>query len=93
MTFEESVHNVSLTGNEISTILYIMEGYLQGSDDNEDDTFTKDCDRIFEALEQVTDNYHTQLEEIKELKSALNDGGKVVWMSPNILEQVRMENW
>ena len=78
MTFEESVHNVSLTGNEISTILYIMEGYLQGSDDNEDDTFTKDCDRIFEALEQVTDNYHTQLEEIKELKSALNDGGKVV---------------
>ena len=29
------LHNVSLTEGQISTILYIMEGYLQGSDDNE----------------------------------------------------------
>ena len=28
-------HNVTLTEGQISTILYIMEGYLQGSDDNE----------------------------------------------------------
>ena len=42
------LHNVSLTEGQISTILYIMEGYLQGSDDNDDDEFTEDCDNIFE---------------------------------------------
>ena len=79
MTFEESVHNVSLTGNEISTILYVMEGWIQGNDEyNEGSNLSLDVDNIFEALEQVTDNYYTQLEEINELKSALNDGGKVV---------------
>ena len=79
MTFEESVHNVSLTGNEISTILYIMEGWIQGNDEyNEGSNLSLDVDNIFEALEQVTDNYYTQLEEINELKSALNDGGKVL---------------
>ena len=78
MTFEESVHNVSLTGNEISTILYILEGWIQGNDEyNEGSNLSLDVDNIFEALEQVTDNYYTQLEEINELKSALNDGGKV----------------
>ena len=54
------LHNVSLTEGQISTILYIMEGYLQGSDDNDDDEFTKDCDNIFERLEGVVDNYYTQ---------------------------------
>ena len=79
MTFEESVHNVSLTGNEISTILYILEGWIQGNDEyNEGSNLSLDVDNIFEALEQVTDNYYTQLEEINELKSALNDGGKVI---------------
>ena len=79
MTFEESVHNVSLTGNEISTILYVMEGWIQGNDEyNEGSNLSLDVDNIFEALEQVTDNYYTQLEEINELKSALNDGGKVL---------------
>ena len=44
-------HNVTLTEGQISTILYIMEGYLQGSDDNEDTQFTNDCDDIFAKLE------------------------------------------
>ena len=57
------LHNVSLTEGQISTILYIMEGYLQGSDD--DDEFTKDCDNIFERLEGVVDNYYTQQSEVK----------------------------
>ena len=58
------LHNVSLTEGQISTILYIMEGYLQGSDDN-DDEFTKDCDNIFERLEGVVDNYYIQQSEVK----------------------------
>ena len=59
------LHNVTLTEGQISTILYIMEGYLQGSDDNNDDEFTKDCDNIFERLEGVVDNYYTQQSEVK----------------------------
>ena len=52
-------HNVTLTEGQISTILYIMEGYLQGSDDNEDTQFTNDCDKIFEELEGVVDNFYS----------------------------------
>ena len=59
------LHNVSLTEAEMSTILYIMEGYLQGCDDyksaayqTEDDTFSKDCDQIFFKLERVVDTYY-----------------------------------
>ena len=52
-------HNVTLTEGQISTILYIMEGYLQGSDDNEDTQFTNDCDDIFAKLEGVVDNFYS----------------------------------
>ena len=56
-------HNVSLTEGQISTILYIMEGYLQGSDDNEDTQFTNDCDNIFKELEGVVDTYYNTAED------------------------------
>ena len=59
------LHNVSLTEAEMSTILYIMEGYLQGSDDNEDTEFTNDCDDIFAKLEGVVDTYYGKNEELK----------------------------
>ena len=65
-------HNVSLTEGQISTILYIMEGYLQGSDDNDDDEFTKDCDNIFERLEGVVDKfYETKVEKAGEKNNAV----------------------
>ena len=57
------LHNVSLTEGQISTILYIMEGYLQGSDDNEDTQFTNDCDNIFKELEGVVDTYYNTEED------------------------------
>ena len=56
-------HNVTLTEGQISTILYIMEGYLQGSDDNEDTQFTNDCDDIFAKLEVVVDTYYGKNED------------------------------
>ena len=56
-------HNVTLTEGQISTILYIMEGYLQGSDDNEDTQFTNDCDDIFAKLEGVVDTYYGKNED------------------------------
>ena len=56
-------HKVTLTEGQISTILYIMEGYLQGSDDNEDTQFTNDCDNIFKELEGVVDTYYNTAED------------------------------
>ena len=56
-------YNVTLTEGQISTILYIMEGYLQGSDDNEDSQFTNDCDNIFSKLEGVVDSYYDKVSE------------------------------
>ena len=60
-----TMHNVSLTEAQISTILYTMEGYMQGSDDNEDSQFCQDVDNIFEILEGVVDKYYAKLEEAK----------------------------
>ncbi len=71
-------HKVTLTEGQISTILYILEGYNPLDSNGYDPECREDIDKIFEKLEKVTDNYYTQLEEINELKSALNDGGKVI---------------
>ena len=51
-------HNVTLTEGQISTILYIVEGYLQGSDDGYDPEFREDIDNIFIELEGVVDTYY-----------------------------------
>ena len=59
MTFEESVHNVSLTGNEISTILYILEGYNPLDSNGYDPEFREDIDKIFQELEGVVDNFYS----------------------------------
>ena len=60
-----TMHNVSLTEGQISTILYTMEGYMQGSDDNEDSKFQQDVDDIFEILESVVENYHIKIAKAK----------------------------
>ena len=57
--------NVTLTEGQISTILFTMEGYMQGSDDNEDSQFVKDVDGIFEILEGAVDKYYDKLEAAK----------------------------
>jgi hypothetical protein len=52
-------HNVTLTEGQISTILYIMEGYIQGSDEyTNEPQFELDVDSIFGELEGVIDNYY-----------------------------------
>ena len=53
----ESKHVVCLTEGQISTILYVMEGYIKGNDDyDEDSVFFQDCEEIFKELETVSDN-------------------------------------
>tara|TARA_B100000925_G_scaffold251013_1_gene202540 strand:+ start:304 stop:522 length:219 start_codon:yes stop_codon:yes gene_type:complete len=61
-----TLHNVTLSEAQISTILYTMEGYMQGSDDNEDSQFHQDVDSIFEVLEGVIDRHYEKIEKAKE---------------------------
>ena len=64
-------HKETLTEGQISTILYIMEGYIQGSDDySEESEFGIDVNSIFETLEGVVDTYYN---EQKDLAQALYD--------------------
>ena len=64
MTFEDSMHKVTLSGNQISTILYIMEGYINPSDDySYDPDFREDVDNIFKELEGVVDTYYNTEED------------------------------
>ena len=56
---------VSLTEEQISTILYILEGYIQGNDDyDEDSVFYQDVNNIFQRLETVVDSHYDRLEEL-----------------------------
>ena len=48
-------HRVTLTEGEISTILYVLEGYVQGNDDTE---LCQEIDDIFAKLEGVVDTYY-----------------------------------
>ena len=66
MTFEDSNHRVTLSGNEISSILYIMEGYINPSDDySYDPDFRKDVDNIFAKLEEVADSWEGEFADPK----------------------------
>ena len=80
-----TTHKCNLTGSQLSTILYILEGYIDPTNDNSyDPDCREDIDRIFVELESVTDNYYAQLEEINELKSLLNEWGKLTMKQTNL---------
>ena len=51
-------HNVTLTEGQISTILYILEGYNPLDANGYDPEFREDIDKIFEELEGVVDTYY-----------------------------------
>ena len=73
MTFEDSMHKVTLSGSEISSILYALEGWIQGNDEyNEgwDNTskggnLSLDIDNVFTALEEVADSWEGEFAEPK----------------------------
>ena len=57
-------HKVTLTEGQMSTILYIMEGYINPSDDySYDPDFREDVDNIFKELEGVVDAYYDKVSE------------------------------
>ena len=66
MTFEDSMHKVSLSGNEISSILYALEGWMQANDEyNEGDDLALDIDNVFATLEEVADSWEGEFAEPK----------------------------
>ena len=71
-------HNVILTEGQMSTILYILEGYINPSDDYAyDPEFREDVDNIFIELEGVVDTFYNQdpqqvtLNQLKSIKGNL----------------------
>ena len=59
--FINSTHKVNLTGGELSTILYILEGDINPTNDNSyDPDCRKDIDRIFVELQSVTDTWYEE---------------------------------
>ena len=48
--FKPQTFNCPLTEGQISTILYVLEGYVQGNDDEE---LCNEVDDIFEVLENI----------------------------------------
>ena len=59
------------TNHELETILYSLEGYIQG---NDDDTLTDELVEICYKIEAQLEEQKAQLEEINELKSLLKEG-------------------
>ena len=49
---------MTLTEGQISTILYILEGYNPLDANGYDPEFREDIDKIFEELEGVVDTYY-----------------------------------
>ena len=75
MTYEESIHKVLLSGNEISSILYALEGWIQANDEyNEGGDLSLDIDNVFEALQEVADSWEGQFAEPKVISSQELEG-------------------
>ena len=58
-----TAHKVTLTEGQISTILYILEGYNPLDSNGYDPEFREDVDKIFEELEGVVDTYYGKNED------------------------------
>ena len=66
MTFEDSIHKVLLSGNEISSILYALEGWIQANDEyHEGGDLSLDIDNVFEALQEVADSWEGEFADPK----------------------------
>ena len=68
-------HRVTLTEGQISTILYVLEGYIQGSDEYHfNDDFTRDVDKIFEELEGAIDKQYPDNFTANDVEQCIIDG-------------------
>ena len=60
--FPQTPLNLTLREEQISTILYCLEGYAQGNDDDE---LVEELDEIFEVLEKTVDRFYAKMEKAK----------------------------
>ena len=60
--FPQTPINLTLREEQISTILYCLEGYVQGNDDDE---LVDELDEIFEVLESTVDKFYAKIEKAK----------------------------
>ena len=68
-------HNVTLTEGQISTILYVLEGYIQGSDEYHiKEAFTRDVDKIFEELEGAIDKQYPDDFTANDVQQCITNG-------------------
>ena len=75
MTFEDSIHKVTLSGSEISSILYALEGWIQANDEYEEGgDLALDIDNVFTALEDVADSWEGEYAEPKVISSQELEG-------------------
>ena len=78
MTYEESIHKVLLSGSEISSILYALEGWIQANDEYyEGGDLSLDIDNVFEALQEVADSWEGEFAEPKVTTTQDNYADKV----------------
>ena len=68
--FPQTPLNLTLREEQISTILYCLEGYVAGLDDvvtqNENDKeLIEEVDEIFEVLESTVDKFYAKIEKAK----------------------------
>ena len=60
--FPQTPINLTLREEQISTILYCLEGYVQGNYDTE---LVEEVDEIFEVLESTVDKFYAKIEKAK----------------------------
>ena len=60
--FPQTPINLTLREEQISTILYCLEGYVQGNDDDE---LVEELEEIFEVLETTVDKFYNKIEKAR----------------------------
>jgi len=60
--FPQTPIKLTLREEQISTILYCLEGYMQGNDDEE---LVSEIDEIFEELETTVDKFYNKVEKAR----------------------------
>ena len=66
--FPQTPLNLTLREEQISTILYCLEGYVQGNDDEE---LVEELDVIFEVLEKTVDKFYAKMEKAQEKQPSM----------------------
>ena len=61
---------MNFTTKDLQTILYSLEGYMQGNDDNE---LVEELDDICYRINKKLDEKYKELDEINQLKSLLKE--------------------